>query len=49
MIEIGYNFLKNDLNKIKEFKNPILDIDKRSINENSKYKIFLNKNQYNLI
>ena len=28
MIEIGYNFLKKDLNKIRRFKNPTLDIDK---------------------
>ena len=28
MIEIGYNFLKSDLNKTKKFKNPTLDIDK---------------------
>ena len=47
MIEIGYNFLKKDLNKIKKFKNPTLDIDKNRINKNSNYKIFLNKNQYN--
>ena len=47
MIEIGYNFLKKDLNKIKKFKNPTLDIDKNGINKNSKYKIFLNKNQHN--
>ena len=47
MIEIGYNFLKKDLNKIKKFKNPTLDIDKNKINKNSNYKIFLNKNQYN--
>ena len=47
MIEIGYNFLKKDLNKIKKFKDPTLDIDKNRINKNSNYKIFLNKNQYN--
>ena len=29
MIEIGYNFLKKDLNKIKKFKNPTLDVDKK--------------------
>ena len=28
MIEIGYSFLKKDLNKIRKFKNPTLDIDK---------------------
>ena len=42
MVEIGYNFLKKDLNRIQKFKNPTLDIDK-----NSKYKIFLNKTQFN--
>ena len=47
MIEIGYNFLKKDLNKIQKFKNPTLDIDKNKIKKNSNYKIFLNKNQYN--
>ena len=47
MIEIGYNFLKKDLNKIRKFKNPTLDIDKSRIEKNSNYKIFLNKNQYN--
>ena len=31
MIEIGYNFLKKDLNKIQKFKNPTLDIDKNRI------------------
>ena len=31
MIEIGYNFLKKDLNKIQRFKNPTLVIDKNRI------------------
>ena len=31
MIEIGYNFLKKDLNKIRRFKNPTLDIGKNGI------------------
>ena len=31
MIEIGYNFLKKDLNKIQRFKNSTLDIDKNRI------------------
>ena len=31
MIEIGYNFLQKDLNKIQRFKNPTLDIDKNRI------------------
>ena len=41
------SFLKKDLNKIRKFKNPTLDIDKNRIKKNSNYKIFLNKNQYN--
>ena len=40
MIEIGYNFLKKDLDKIKRFKNPTLYINKNKLNKNSKYKIF---------
>ena len=47
MIEIEYNFLKKDLDKIKRFKNPTLDIIKSTLNKNSKYKIFLNKTQFN--
>ena len=47
MIEIGYNFLKKDLDTIQKFKNPTLDIVKSKINKNSKYKIFLNKTQFN--
>ena len=47
MIEIGYNFLKKDLNKIQKFRNPTLDIHKPRIKKNSNYKLFLNKNQYN--
>ena len=47
MIELGYNFLKKYLDKIKRFKNPALDIVKSKINKNSKYKIFLNKTQFN--
>ena len=31
MVEIGYNFLKKDLDKIQRFKNPTLDIDKNRI------------------
>ena len=31
MIELGYSFLKKDLNKIQKFKNPTLDIDKNRI------------------
>ena len=44
MIELGYSFLKKDLNKISKFKNPTLDINKNGIKKNSNYKIFLNKN-----
>ena len=47
MIELEYNFLKKDLDKIQKFKNPILDISKNKLNKNSKYKIFLNKTQFN--
>ena len=47
MIELGYSFLKKDLNKIQKFKNPTLNIHKDRIKKNSDYKIFLNKNQYN--
>ena len=47
MIEIGYNFLKKDLDKIQKFKNPTLDIVKNKLNKNSKYKIFLNKTEFN--
>ena len=43
MIKIGYNFLKKDLNKIQQFKNPTLDIDKSRIKKNSNYKYFLIK------
>ena len=47
MIEIGYNFFRKDLDKIQKFKNPKLDINKNKLNKNSKYKIFLNKTQFN--
>ena len=47
MIELGYNFLKKDLDKIKRFKNPTLDINKNKLSKNSNYKIFLNKTQFN--
>ena len=46
MIELGYNFLKKDFDKIR-FKNPVLDIVKSKINKNSIYKTFLNKTQFN--
>ena len=32
MIEIGYKFLKRDLDKIQKFKNPTLDINKSKMN-----------------
>ena len=47
MIELGYNFDKKSSDKIKRFKNPVLDIHRNKINKNSKYKIFLNKSQFN--
>ena len=39
MIELGYNFLKKDLDKIQKFKDPTLNIVKSKINKISKYKI----------
>ena len=47
MIEIGFDFNIKDINKIKKYKNPTLDIYKNKLNDNSKYKIFLNKTQFN--
>ena len=47
MIEIGYDFNIKDINKIKKYKNPTVDINKSKLNKNSKYKIFLNKTQIN--
>ena len=47
MIEIGYDFNIKDINKIKKYKNPTLDIFKNKLSDNSKYKIFLNKTQFN--
>ena len=41
MIEIGYNFLKKDLNKIQRFKNSTLDIDKNRIKKIQIIKYFL--------
>ena len=43
MIDIGYNFLKKDLNKIEKFKNPTLDIDKNRIKKIQNIKYFLIK------
>ena len=47
MIEIGYDFNIKDINKIKKYKNPTMDIHKNKLNDNSEYKIFLNKTQFN--
>ena len=47
MIEIDCDFNIKDINKIKKYKNPTLDIYKDKLNDNSKYKIFLNKSQFN--
>ena len=43
MINIGYDFLKKDLNKIQRFKNPTLDIDKNRIKKIQIIKYFLIK------
>ena len=40
MIEIGYNFLKKDLNKIQKFRNPTLNIDKNRIKKIQNIKYF---------
>ena len=47
MIETGYDFNIKDINKIRKYKNPTLNIHKNKLNDNSKYKIFLNKTQFN--
>ena len=47
MIEIGHDFNIKDINKIKKYKNPTLNIYKNKLNDNGKYKIFLNKTQFN--
>ena len=47
MIELGYNSLKKDLDRIQKFKNLSLNINKNKLNKNSKYKIFLNNTQFN--
>ena len=48
MIEIGYNFDKKSSDKIKRFKNPVLNIYKnkinRIVNNNLKPKVTKNKN-----
>ena len=43
MIEIGYNFLKKDLNKIQKFRNPVVNIDKNRIKKIQIIKYFLIK------
>ena len=43
MINIGYDFLKKDLNKIQRFKNPTLDINKNRIKKIRIIKCFLIK------
>ena len=47
MIEIGYDFNIKNINKIKKYKNPALDIYRNKLNDNSKYRIFLNKTRFN--
>ena len=47
MIEIGCDFNVKDINKIKKYKNPTMNIYKNKLNKNSNYKIFLNKTQFN--
>ena len=47
MIEIGYDFNIKDINKIKKYENPTLDIYKNKLNDKGEYKIFLNKTQFN--
>ena len=41
MINIGYDFLKKDLNKIRKVNNPTLDIDKNRIKKIQILKYFL--------
>ena len=43
MIEIGYSFLKKDLDKVRRYKNPTLDIDKSRIKKIQIIKYFLIK------
>ena len=43
MIEVGYDFLKKDLNKIQRFKKPTLNIDKNRIKKIQNIKYFLIK------
>ena len=46
-MKIGYVFNVNDINKVKKYKNPTMDIYKNKLNKNSKFKIVLNKTQFN--
>ena len=41
MIQLGYSFLKKDLNKIQKFKNPTLDIHKIELKKIQIIKYFL--------
>ena len=47
MIEIGYDINIKDINRIKKYKNPTLDIYRNKLNDNSNYKTFLSKTQFN--
>ena len=47
MITIGSDFNIRAINIIKKYKNPTLHIYKNKLNDKSKYKIFLNKTQFN--
>ena len=49
MIEIGYDFYTKDINKIRKYKNPTMDIFKNKLNNYSRFKIFLNKSQFNYL
>ena len=43
MIQLGYNFLKKDLNKIQKFKQPSIILDKNRIKKNQNIRYFLLK------
>ena len=47
MLVIGYDFNTRDINRIKKYKNPTLNIYKNKLNDNSNYKFFLDKTQFN--
>ena len=40
MIDLRYNFNTKDLNEIKKYKNPTINICKDKLNDNSKYNFF---------